>query len=108
MNKKNHIVLLVHGIRDHQNYHGLVTKLIEESDQSISVRPIKFGFYNVLLFLSPFFTRHQPVHYVKRQIQTIQRNYPNAKISVIAHSFGCYIIGKILKEEVNIKFNKVN
>lgn len=107
MNKKSHIVLLVHGIRDHQYYHESVTKLIEESDQSISVKPIKYGFYNALLFLSPFFTRHKPVNYVKRQIQTIQINHPNAKISVIAHSFGCYIIGRILKEEVNIKFNKI-
>jgi len=58
-------------------------------------------------FWCPFLTRRPAVNEVKGTIQDVALRYPNAKLSVIAHSNGTYIITKLLESEHNLVLNKL-
>ena len=48
--------------------------------------------------LFPIWTREAPVKKLLWRIRFARDKLPTAKLSVIAHSFGTYAIGKILKD----------
>ena len=67
----------------------------------IEVIPIRYGYFDAFRFWLPFWTRNKPIERVYEQIRVAlhkhRRSHPDAKLSIIAHSFGTYIIGEILK-----------
>ncbi|QDC09886.1 hypothetical protein FHY55_11785 [Oceanicola sp. D3] len=94
--EKNHIVLLIHGIRTQGSWAEMVSQTLER-DPTIKVQPIKYGFFDTFRFLSPFWTREEPIRRVIQEYRDTRRNFPNAKISVIAHSFGTFALTKALR-----------
>ena len=101
-----HVVVLVHGIRDHalwQNQIGL--KL---SKEGFKVERTNYGRLNLIEFLTPIgYFRRRAVGSVWKQIRMVRQKYGVASISVIAHSFGTYVISRMMREEFDIKFNRV-
>lgn len=100
-----HIVLLIHGIRTHGSWAEMIADVLEQ-DQEIKVQPVKYGFFDTIKFLSPFFTRDRPVRRIVQEYRDTRKKYPNAKISAIAHSFGTYALTKSLREP-DVEFHKV-
>lgn len=101
-NSPREIVLLVHGIRTDASWQPMVKKVLEEVD-GLKVIPLKYGFYSLWQFGLPFPFRGMAVKEVKESIQQAQLEHPTAKVSIIAHSNGCYIVSKILASEKNLK-----
>jgi len=99
------IVLLIHGIRTQADWQEMVAKILEE-DTKIVVKPIRYGYFDALQFWLPF-TRSEPINYVENQIEIIKSLHPNAKLSIIVHSFGSYIIGKILERHYDLNIEKL-
>jgi hypothetical protein len=99
------VILLVHGIRTHAYWAEMVARIVETSTRA-KVQPIKYGFFDVLRFLSPFVTRRAPVERIVREYRDVHVRYPHARISVIAHSFGTYAVTKALQEP-DIVFHKI-
>lgn len=100
-----HIVILIHGIRTHAPWYEKVRSIIQNRS-FISVRNAGYGYFDAIRFLIPIQTRVQPVQKVLSKIQNIKQDHPNAKMSIIAHSFGTYIFSEILKKS-NIEFHRV-
>lgn len=72
------------------------------------VEPTNYGRFDLFRFLLPLpYFRKKAEAEVLRQLQIVEQRYPSAKISVIAHSFGTYLIGKIIANNFNVKFDKV-
>jgi hypothetical protein len=42
-----------------------------------------------------------------RELRTLRTKYPNADISIVAHSFGTYIVSQILSEETDIQIHRL-
>lgn len=103
---QKNIVVLIHGILTHAVWQErLAQRLTTEAD--IEAFPIGYGFLDVLRFWFPFLTRQGPINKVTRELRTLRTSYPNAKISVVAHSFGTYIMAQILSEETDIQINRL-
>lgn len=100
-----HIVILIHGIRTHAPWYEKVRSIIQ-SRSSISVLNAGYDYFDAIRFLIPVYTRTKPVEKVLSRIQNIQQNHSNAKISIIAHSFGTYIFSEILRRS-DIQFHRV-
>jgi hypothetical protein len=63
---------------------------------------------NLAEFLLPLgFFRQKAIATVWTQIQRAQLLHPGTRVSVIAHSFGTYVIAQLLKTQFTIKFHKV-
>lgn len=100
-------IILIHGIRTHANWQPMVQRVLEEIPKT-TVVPIKFvEWFDAFRFWCPFFTRNAPIQDVRRQIQVTKEHHPDAEISVVAHSFGTYIISKILLDVPDLKFHRV-
>jgi hypothetical protein len=104
------VVLLIHGIRTEADWGPMVRSKLEVPGR-IEVIPIKYGYFDAFRFWFPFWTRNKPVEKVYVQIrvalQKFRRDHPDAKLSIIAHSFGTYVVGQILKREFDLKIHRL-
>lgn len=93
-----HRILLIHGIRTQAEWQLAVSRALQDIPAS-TVIPIRYEYFDVLRFLLPVaFLRRRPVERVRRQIELALRDDPTAEISILAHSFGCSIVGAILRK----------
>jgi len=108
--KEYQVVLLIHGIRTQADWGPMVRSKLEVPGQ-IEVIPIRYGYFDAFRFWFPFWTRRKPIERVYEQIrvalQKYRRSHPDAKLSIIAHSFGTYIIGEILKRGFDLQIDRL-
>src|SRR3954471_10104571 len=99
------VVLLIHGIRTQAEWQPMVRDVISVPDR-IEVVPIKYDYFDAARFWFPFWTRRGPIARVEAQIRVALQKYrkihPKAKLSIIAHSFGTYIVGRILQKNFDL------
>lgn len=105
-NPSQDIVVLIHGIRTNAPWQEKFAAKLEELP-NIKAVPIGYGYFDAPRFWFPFITRREPIEHVARQIRTLKNDNPNARISVIAHSFGTYIISKILDDQTDISIHRL-
>ena len=104
--RRPHVVFLVHGIRTRAEYMARTTAALE-TDPTILVREIKYEYFDLIRFLLPIASvRQRPVDRVLKLIRDEKTNEPE-RISIIAHSFGTYIISRILDEASDIDLHRV-
>jgi hypothetical protein len=99
------VVVLIHGIRTHASWAEMVAQRIRTNIGS-HVEIIKYDYYDLFSFLCPILTRRAPIEKISIELEDIQKQYPDARISVIAHSFGTYALMEALKR-VDIRLGRV-
>jgi alpha-beta hydrolase superfamily lysophospholipase len=103
---ERHVVLLVHGIRDFALWQNTIRSALE--DTGFKVEAINYGRFNLLEFLVPVsFFRRKAIATVWNQIRIVKDINPDAFISVIAHSFGTFVISHLMQEAFEVKFHRV-
>ncbi|MCG6536580.1 MAG: hypothetical protein L7F78_18200, partial [Syntrophales bacterium LBB04] len=104
---RQHVVFLIHGIRTHAEWAEKAASILEnESNKSLKVRPIRYGYFSLLMFLPPIpFLRQIPVRRITKLLKDELKKDPKPIISVIAHSYGTYIVYKILMNEKKLPKN---
>jgi hypothetical protein len=100
------VVLLVHGIRDFAEWEQKVSPILERIPYT-RVPPLSYGRFDAFRFWFPFWTREAPVKKLLWRIRSARDRFSTAKLSVIAHSFGTYAIGKILRENPDIRLHRL-
>lgn len=102
----NHVILLIHGIRDMASpwYAKARANLTTSRTKVIGA---KYGYYGALTFLSPFNMTNSPYNKLVSAYDNAKEKYPDARISIIGHSFGTYLIGRLLKEKPDGKISRV-
>ena len=100
------VVILVHGIRDVARWELEIRATLENN--GFGVEPTNYGRIDLVEFLLPVsYFRRRAISTIWTQIQHAQMLHPGADFSVIAHSFGTYVIAQLLKTKFNIKFRRV-
>lgn len=102
-----HLVILIHGIRDIARWQSAITNTLRGS--GFKVEGTNYGRMNLIEFLMPLsYFRNKAKLTVWTQIQHAIFLHPRAtRVSLIAHSFGTYVIANILKEQFAYKFHRV-
>jgi|GEM_PF-2078993 len=101
------IVLILHGIRDMAGWQGAVRKTIESMCPGFKCLPVRYGWFGPVSFISPLSPGGKAYSKLHKQYQSINYDYPNAKISIIAHSFGTHLVGRLLRDNPNAKFHRI-
>lgn len=96
------VVVLIHGIRTRAVWQDVVAHELRKHP-NVHVYLIKYGRLDLFRFWFPFFFRGKPVARVLRELRGIRALHKSADISVLAHSFGTYIITKILKTQPDVE-----
>lgn len=89
------IVLLVHGIQSRGVWQEPLATLLN-SIPNVTATPVRFGFVDVIRLLVPGPLRRNPISHLIDQIQLVRKDNKDARISVIAHSYGTYAITEAL------------
>lgn len=102
----SHVVILLHGIRTQGPWLEKVASVLRRTPE-LEAFPLRYGYFDILRFLFPFGTRSGPAKNVEQNIRMIRMQHPNATVSVIAHSFGTYTIGRVLYDHPDIRLDRL-
>ncbi len=113
-------ILPLHGIRTHGSWVEVASNTLGEDSNvfgkgwTLRLEDWRYGWFNLFQFLSPFSRTARVYWFRKRytnEVSDSQNRFasgPNGKYpSVIAHSFGTYIIGNALLRFPTIRLNRV-
>jgi hypothetical protein len=104
--KALHAVILVHGIRTQGEWQQRVANCLEK--YSMDVYPTRYEFFDLFRFLLPINAfRLKPVRRVERLIRDVYSMRRYSKISLVCHSFGTWILAKILEQATDIRFHRI-
>lgn len=109
---QNHLVVLVHGINTRAFWMEEIQPSLESAGFSVSLT--SYGKFPVLKFLS-IFSRQRELAIQRilgeirlaREAYIMEHQHEPARISVISHSFGTYIIARILSDYYEFKFYRL-
>lgn len=102
----NHLVMLVHGINTRARWTNQIKSALREAD--FVVEATSYGKFGVPRFLLPFrFLRRRAIERVARSIAAAKSKHAPTKISVISHSFGTYVISRIIAEHPEHKWERI-
>src|SRR5688572_30087239 len=105
-NGKPHLVILVHGIRDIARWQNEVGRALET--EGFIVEHTSYGRLNLLAFLAPIdYFRKKAAARVWTDIQHARMLHPEADVSIIAHSFGTFVVTRILKEQFALELKRL-
>jgi len=90
---------MIHGIRDVASPWYSKTTQALENEAGTKVIGVRFGYYNVLSFLAPIDMTQGPFNKLLKTYDSVRERYPRARVSVIGHSFGTYLLGRLLLEK---------
>jgi hypothetical protein len=92
------LVILMHGIRTRAFWYEEVRAELERS--GFAVELTNFGKFSLLKFLLPIsLIRFMVIRRVRKQIEKAAELHPGARVSFIAHSFGTFVLGKIIQQQ---------
>ena len=98
------VVALVHGIRTAADWQEKARAVLETKGKVVVV-PIGYGYQDLVSFLGPW--RKGAIERVTRELRDLQRLHLNSDLVVLAHSFGTYIVSKILQEAPDIRISRL-
>jgi hypothetical protein len=101
-----HVVVLVHGIRDFALWQTNVRATLEK--EGFKTEATNYGRLNLIQFLLPFsYFRKKATETVWKELRIIKQNNEASLLSIIAHSFGTYVVAHLMQENFDIKFHRV-
>lgn len=103
---RKHIVVLLHGMNTNAEWQEALAEPIR-NETSIEPLVVGYGNFHPVKFWLPFFFRPGRIKKVLTDLRSIRKRHPDADISVVAHSFGTYVMSKILATSVELKFHRI-
>jgi hypothetical protein len=103
---KAHIVILIHGIRTRALWQNELRKTLQV--EGLMVQPTNYEYYDILRFLFPWqLFAGKVVKTITEQVRDTLAMYRGADCSNIAHSFGTFVLARILRDHTDLEFNKI-
>ena len=87
-----HIVLTVHGIRTFGQWQTRLGNLLSQTDSNIISKHYKFNYFSALAFMIPFM-RWMTTRRFMCQLKELKKWHSDARIDIVAHSFGTHLVG---------------
>jgi hypothetical protein len=66
------------------------------------VVPLKYGFFDTVSFLFPFFIRSRPLKVLEWKIDAAIDGNTDSELVIVAHSFGTFAVMELLSRPLNI------
>jgi hypothetical protein len=104
--EQRQVVVLVHGIRDYALWQNRIRS--ELNAAGFIAEPLNYGRFGLLQFLVPVpYFRRWAIKQVSEEIRIVKQKYPGARLSIIAHSFGTYIIAALIKKTFDLNASRI-
>jgi pimeloyl-ACP methyl ester carboxylesterase len=103
---KKHIVVLLHGMNTNAEWQEAIAESMRNSPE-LEPTVVGYGNFNPLKFFVPYIFRRGRIKKVLTDLRGIRARNPDADISIVAHSFGTYIVAKILAANSDVKLHRI-
>lgn len=101
------VVALIHGIGTYALWFDKLQDSLKNNDNVVVLR-IKYGYFDLLSFWLPIpVFRLIPIRRTTNELRHIRANYPRDELVVVAHSFGTYLVSKILKRNSDLQLERL-
>lgn len=100
------VVILLHGMNTNAEWQEALAEPIR-NETDIEPLVVGYGNFHLVKFFIPWIFRVGRINRVKADLLGIKKRYPGAKISIVAHSFGTYVLANILRSTPELKFHRV-
>lgn len=101
-----HIVVLLHGMNTNAEWQEALADAIRNCS-NIEPLVVGYGNFNPIKFWFPFVFRKGRIEKVATDLRGICQRNPGVQISIVAHSFGTYIISQILKKYPDVILHRI-
>lgn len=101
--EQERVLISIHGIRTRGAWQKAITPPVSRA--GIIHEPLDFGFFSAISLLFPF-KRRKKVCWFVDQVTRIQDKY-QVTPSVLAHSFGSYLVGGSLLQYPEVRFDRI-
>jgi hypothetical protein len=100
------VVVMVHGIRDFALWQATIGPTLRQA--GFAAEPTNYGRFSLVKFLAPVpFFRRWAINEVWEQIRIVKQQYPGARMSFIAHSFGTYVVAHLIKRNFDLGAHRI-
>lgn len=100
------LIVMVHGIRTFANWQQPLKAEFKKA--GLEVEPTSFDYFDLISFLVPLpWFRNIKITRVSKQLRKAIDSHDGANVSILAHSFGSYIVAEILAAEPDLKVHRV-
>lgn len=93
MSSPSHVVITVHGIRDFGGWQARLEAQLKATKPDTVVYSYQHGWFDVFMFFIPLFFRPRSVRLFRAWLLGIIDRHPDARVDVVAHSFGTHLVG---------------
>lgn len=101
---RDHAVVMVHGIRTGGEWMERVALLLRNSDRSVNGIPVGYQFFDVVSFLLPVpWFRNRVIERIGKELLRASELPATKKLSIVAHSFGTYIVTEALRSNPTLQ-----
>jgi len=106
---RDHAVVLIHGIRTDARWIERIEHALKQGDHQLYPVADGYGYFDLIRFLLPLNgVRNAVVSKVKARIDYLLRRQPEiTKVSVIAHSFGTFLVGEMLRSDPTFRLHRL-
>ncbi len=98
-----HTVISLHGIRTRGEWQKALSGALSAS--GFVYRPADFGFFSSLSLVNPMSREKKISWFLDLYTRELERT--NGPISIVAHSFGSYLVAKVLEDYPEVRFERV-
>ncbi len=103
---KPHVVILVHGIRTQALWQNELRKTLESA--GFHVEPTNYEYFDILRFLVPWqLFAGRVIREITSQVRHTLVMHKDADCSIIAHSFGTFVVARMLRDNSDLEFKKI-
>ncbi len=105
---RDHLVVMIHGIRTEARWFDDVTAILRQEDHQLNPVSTGYEYFDVVRFLLPFrWAKRRVVERVEEKLLSVVDDPASVKVSVVAHSFGTYVLGEVLQRNPRITINRL-
>jgi pimeloyl-ACP methyl ester carboxylesterase len=105
---RDHAVVMIHGIMTEGLWFATTAKALKDADHSLHPVPAGYGHFDLVRFLAPIpYFRRAVVRRIQSKLRGVVEDSKIRRVSVIAHSFGTFVIGEILKTSPDLRLHRL-
>ena len=104
LNNRKHVVISLHGIQTRGDWQKRLSADLSSSE--LVTESLDYGTFWFFQMLIPSI-RRKKIDWFLQQYTTITERYPNAITSIVAHSFGTYMVANAMRIYPQVKFFRV-
>src|ERR1700724_308558 len=96
VDQRKEILITVHGIRTFGQWQNRLKALVQKENPAVIVEAYGYGYFAAPAFVFPPFRWFQ-VRTFRRHLRNLLRQHGDVSVSIVAHSFGTYIVARGLR-----------